>query len=438
MVTLRHKRPSFLWILILAGVILVAGITVLIIPGTRLWIDVHFDQIRADIKYRLDPPQQVIFVPENQVAQAVQATLLALTPDPTPTSYPTPVPLTPLPSLTPTITPTPLPGSMKLVGVDFQSQRYMWNYCAPANLAMALSFWGWKGDKLDVGHWVKPYDKDKNVMPYELQNFTREVAGLDMVVRVNGDSDLIRRFIVAGYPVLIEKGEVLHGEYGPGSEGWMGHFMLFTGYDDSKKTFIVQDSLVGTDTDYSYDLLETDWRPFNHVFMVIFPPERQNEVYGLLGPLADEKTAFEQAALRASNEVYGLSDRDQFFAWFNRGSNLVELQDYGGAASAFDEAFAMYPSIPEDDRPYRAMWYNTAPYYAYYFTGRYWDVITLATTTLDAMAEPMLEESYYWRARAEFALGDTVGAEKDLRLALKYHKRFQPALDMLTEMGIQF
>ena len=38
------------------------------------------------------------------------------------------------------------------------------------------------------------------------------------------------------------------------------------------------------------------------------------------------------AALKASNEVMGLSGRDKFFALYNRGTNLVELQDYGGAA----------------------------------------------------------------------------------------------------------
>jgi tetratricopeptide (TPR) repeat protein len=182
--------------------------------------------------------------------------------------------------------------------------------------------------------------------------------------------------------------------------------------------------------------LEDDWRGFNGTYIVIFPPQDEQKIMDLLGDQADEKANYEYAALKAANEVLGLSGRDQFFAYYNRGTNLVDLQDYAGAAAAYDAAFAVYAAIPEDDRPYRALWYQTGPYFAYYFTQRYWDVISLANTTLDTMSEPILEESYYWRARANLALGDTVGAEKDLKLALKYHEGFTPALDLLTELGV--
>ena len=65
----------------------------------------------------------------------------------------------------------------------------------------------------------------------------------------------------------------------------------------------------------------------------------------ILGPQADEKANYEYAALKASNEVMGLSGREKFFALYNRGTNLVELQDYGGAALIYDEAFLYYERI---------------------------------------------------------------------------------------------
>ena len=80
-------------------------------------------------------------------------------------------------------------------------------------------------------------------------------------------------------------------------------------------------------------------------------------------------------------------------------------KDYTRAAAAYDAAFANYAQIPEKTRPWRMMWYQTGPYFAYYYTGRYQDVINLATQTLDAMSEPILEESFYWRARASFSSG---------------------------------
>ena len=156
----------------------------------------------------------------------------------------------------------------------------------------------------------------------------------------------------------------------------------------------------------------------------------------LLGPDADETANYQNAAAKASNEIMGLSGIDQFFAWYNRGASLMRLQDYAGAASAFDEAFAIYPTIPEAERPWRTLWYRTEAYFAYFYTQRYWDVIYLADTTLNAMqSEKSLEESYYWRGMAKAALGDTHGAIQDYRLSLEFHPDFDPSIYQLTQLG---
>lgn len=65
------------------------------------------------------------------------------------------------------------------------------------------------------------------------------------------------------------------------------------------------------------------------------------------------------------------------------------------------------------------------------------DVINLSTTTLNAMSEPVLEESYYWRALAREALGDTKGAVKDLGSALKVHPGFGPAATKIEQLGVE-
>jgi len=80
------------------------------------------------------------------------------------------------------------------------------------------------------------------------------------------------------------------------------------------------------------------------------------------------------------------------------------------------------------------MWYQTGPYFAYYYTGRYADLITLADQTLNAMSEPILEETYYWRGLAYYAL-NTDKAIADLRDSLKYHPGFAPAESMLYQLG---
>ena len=145
---------------------------------------------------------------------------------------------------------------------------------------------------------------------------------------------------------------------------------------------------------------------------------------------------FRSAAQKASDEIYQTSGADQFFAWFNRGSSLVGLNDYYGGSVAYDEAYRLYPSIPEKDRPYRITWYQTGPYYAYYYAGRYQDVYDLATQTITTARKPYLEESFYWRAKASIMIGDQPGAISDLCESLDYHPEFAPSVYELSLLGV--
>jgi hypothetical protein len=63
-------------------------------------------------------------------------------------------------------------------------------------------------------------------------------------------------------------------------------------------------------------------------------------------------------------------------------------------------------------------------------------VVNLATTTLNAMSEMVLEESFYWRGLAEFQLGDQTKAIADLKNSLVAHPNFGPSLSVMQQMGI--
>jgi tetratricopeptide (TPR) repeat protein len=178
-----------------------------------------------------------------------------------------------------------------------------------------------------------------------------------------------------------------------------------------------------------------DWRAFNYTYLVIYPTARGEEVVAILGPHLDATYNYQAAADRAAAEVKTSQGRDLYFAWFNRGSSLTGMQDYANAAVAFDAAFANYTAIPERQRPWRMLWYQTSPYFAYFYSQRFQDVINLADQTLQNMSEPVLEESYYWRAKAEAALGNVEAAIADYRRALTAHPGFTPAIDELRYLG---
>jgi hypothetical protein len=456
-----HRRFILFSVLILLvlclGLILVYNLPV--VHSRLAW---RVTNAWVSFKRLLNPPEQLVFMPggartpsgQGAVQTAVQATLDALLPVVLPTiteqlappqsttqnpagaPSQTPQPATPLPTATPTITPTPLPEQVYLSGVVHEYQQF--NNCGPSNLAMALSFWGWQGDQNDTRAFLRPNRDvdDKNVNPAEMVTYVERFTGLRALTRVGGDLQLLKRLIAAGFPVLIEKG------HDPRDDWWMGHYMVVNGYDDANGRFTGQDSLSNPDTPLPYESLAADWRDFNYVYVLIYPAERQAEAASLLGVYADEAYSYRAAADRALEEITHLEGRNLFFAWFNLGSSLVGLQDYAGAADAFDRAFAIYATLPEDkisedSRPYRVMWYQAAPYAAYFYTGRYQDVIDLANTTFAWVSQPVLEESYYWRALAYEALGESERAIKDLKKALNINPNFTLAREALQRLGVE-
>lgn len=96
----------------------------------------------------------------------------------------------------------------------------------------------------------------------------------------------------------------------------------------------------------TYADLESYWRAFNFTYLVVYSSDGKEEVEILLGPYVDEEYSYRSSAEMTSNETYALTGRDQFFAWFNRGTNLMKLQDYAGAAEAYDQALMLIqPSL---------------------------------------------------------------------------------------------
>lgn len=395
----------------------------------------------TSLKYALNPPQEVLFIPQEGMAEDVPATLAAYPPvaetvtlpAPQVTTEPAQPTLSPTPLATPTPQPTPtaIPSRVVLEGVRHEYQKF--NNCGPANLAMALSYWGWGGDQRVTAAYLRPDERDKNVMPDEMARFVESNKELRALVRVGGDLHTLKRFIAAGFPVIIEKG------HDPPKDWWMGHFLVVNGYDDEKQVFITQDSLIAPDLKLPYKEIEQGlWRDFNYVYLVIYPPEREAQVFELLGPQADETANFRYAAQKAQNEIPTLKGRDQFFAWYDLGSSRVALGEYAQAAEAYDQAFAIYARLSEEDRPYRMLWYQVGPYPAYYYSGRYQDVISLANTTFAWVGEPVLEETYYWRGMARLAIGENEKAVSDFKKAAKLNPNSTGALAQLSSMGVAF
>ena len=428
--------------------LLILAVVVYNIPFVNDKLSWRVDDFRAQIVAIFRPPEAAVFVPKEAIRGTVtlpapQVQKITATPQAQATATP------PGPTATPTITPTPLPASVTLPGVKYVDQTGGYNLCGPSNLTMALKFWSWNGTRDDILKIIKPGindptlifwkrgKTDKNVMPYEMVDFVNDNTKLHALSRYGGNLDLLKSFIAAGYPMLIEKGEFQLDVNGKVS--WMGHYQFITGYNDASKTFLVQDTYKdGPNFKEPYEKLSNEWRAFNFVFMVVYPADREEQVNQLLGNWFDEKWANQHALDIADAETKTLSGLDLYFAWFNKGTSHNQLLQYFDAGSAYDQAFALYPTLPldKDKLPYRMMWYQTGPYRAYFYSGRYQDVIDLANVTLSTVLDgPTLEESLYWRGMAEQASGATAAAVADFQQANHLNPRMTAIIQALQSIG---
>jgi tetratricopeptide (TPR) repeat protein len=442
--------------------ILILAIAIYNLPFVNSRLAWRVDNLRAEIRNFINPPSEQVFIPAVEASPTAQQTLPA--PSVTLISPVTATPTRILPTATVTITPTPLPARVDLKGDRFYTdQKNRWNYCGPANLVMALKFWGWKGlpGKTDdlrdqVASVVKPgfvdpskgfIDRgrlDLNVMPYEMADFVIDHTDYSAIIRHGGELHTLKALLSAGFPSIIEKG--YYERDTQGKRTWMGHYLFVTGYDDAEKVFIVQDAYYLNEEKprknrrITYDELLEGWRSFNYLFMTVYPPGRESEVMAALGNWGDPNWAYRHALQLAEADILAAQEIDLFFAWFNKGTSHVQMQQYPEAANAYDRAFTIYANLKQDSnhRPYRMVWYQTGPYWAYFYTGRYQDVINLANVTLSTPSTgPTLEESLYWRGMASYALGDSASAFKDMRETVRLNPNFAPGLQRLQEWGVK-
>ncbi len=425
--SLWRKPWPYLAILVVLGLL---GLGAMQIPA----VEVRVQNLYSDIYYRLNPPSENVFDPSQQgtLDASVLASLTAMAPTQTPVAEQTPTPegdpAQPTASPEPTATPFPVPATFELDGMGLEYQSM--NNCGPANLSMYVTYWGWPSTQDVTKAGLRTHEDDRNVMLSEMRDYVFEKTNLSALIRYGGTIDIVKRLVSDGFPILLERGHT------DPKNGWMGHYSIVTAYDDTNQTVRIPDTLLGV-MNLSYSDLMLDWAHFDGIYLVVYPPEREAEVLALLGPDADPAKNLQNTLDQVTARIPQVSGRELFFAWYSRGSVLVEMQNYIEAARAYDQAFSVYAQLTPDERPWRITWYQVGAYPAYYYTGRYQDCLNLAMQTLSNKRSPELPETWYWAGRAAAALKMTDDASSDYRKALEYHPGWALPLEGLAELGVQ-
>lgn len=299
-----------------------------------------------------------------------------------------------------------------------------WNNCGPANITMALSYYGWTQDQDYALKYLKPDREDKNVSPWEMASFVNEQSQVRALYRVGGDMELIKQFLSNKLPVIVETGYLYEGS------DWLGHYQTVVGYDDTQGTFYVYDSYLGTGDDgrglpKSYTEFDAFWENFNRIFIVLYKPDEEILVRNLLGERADVNTSFELAAETAKAEAR--TNPQNGYAWYNLGSSLTKLGEFEQATAAFDKARQV------GNVHWRMTLYQFEIFEAYFNVGRYDDVMALVDANLNNNGQ-YVEETHYWKGKALAAKGQIAEATAAFRQALVHNPRYAAAQDALNAL----
>ncbi len=302
-----------------------------------------------------------------------------------------------------------------LTGFTFAQQGY--NNCGPASISTLMSYWDVEFTQDYAAGILKPNPEDPNVRPDELADFVEDYD-YHVVIRENGNFDVIKDFILAGYPVLIETG------YDPEPEtvGWTSHYLTIVGFSDADQGFIAMDTYRRPNWFYPYQEIDTFWRQFNRRYLIVHRPDQAVAVASIIGENMNDATMWEGSLYTAQLELQ--LDRSDPYGWYNLGASLTGLGRYEEAATAFDQA-------RELGLPWRFLWYQFSPFEAYLQVGRTSDVIALADSVL---ARKATEEAFYYKGLALAADGEIAEARSQFNYALKFNKNFEAAQMALTAL----
>jgi DNA-directed RNA polymerase specialized sigma24 family protein len=296
----------------------------------------------------------------------------------------------------------------------------------PLALQAVLYYWG---EHVDTYLHLQRAEDDPTATQAELISYVTATTDLKVIQRFAGNTDLLDRLTRAGFPVIIQRGSFSNADL-----PWSAQYDIVFGVDKTSGETALASLIIPTRgvapvglsdrSSHRYipivsNELYSAWHPFNYAYLVVYPADQEEALKLVLGDQFDAQQNYLFAANLAQVEAHTAhSSKHLFYDFYNLGNSLLHLSDEEGAAAAFDQAYAVFRFLPPEERIAQILWYQPGPYQAYFSTGRYGDLISLASTTIQQAGDVPVVESYYWRALARAKLGDWSTATNDLQTAM--------------------
>ncbi|MBP7785722.1 C39 family peptidase [Patescibacteria group bacterium] len=294
------------------------------------------------------------------------------------------------------------------------------NNCGPATLSMAMAWYGVKVSQEELAKNMRPFqhpkgdNDDKTIFTYEFVNWANEY-GLEAIGRVNGDIELLKKFISNGIPVVVKTW------LKPNED--IGHFRFVTGYDENKQIIVQDDSYEGPNKKIGYYDFLSMWQVFNYSYVVVYTSDLKDKVESIIGEEVDEKIAWENALKRAEEET--LKDENNLYPHFNISTASYHLGDYERSVKEYEKI--------ENNLPRRMLWYQIEPIKAYQELGDYDKVFEIIEKILEN-GNRSFSELYVIRGEIYLEQGLKVKAKEQFELALKYNENQKTTITVFRQL----
>ena len=292
------------------------------------------------------------------------------------------------------------------------------NNCGEAALSMDLSFYGIHESQQALADILRPDNNttgkgdDKSTPPDEIAA-QAETYGLVAYFRPNGNVDLLKRLVAAGFPVMTRTLLNTSEDY--------AHYRVVKGYNDVTGEITDEDGIQGENVKFSYDDFLTLWKPFNYEYIVFATPTQQADLASILGAAADAPTAWGEAAQVATQAL--AANPNDTAAEFDLSVADYYTGDYASSVQAFEKTGA---ALSE-----HALWYQLEPIESYYELGNYDKVFSLAQSIF-SNGNATYPELYVVEGESYLKEGDTAAAKTAFGTALQYNKNLKSARDALS------
>jgi len=222
-----------------------------------------------------------------------------------------------------------------LPAADVPAMGHVWqsmNNCGPAAVVMALSTMGISESQEVARLALRGPDENRGMGPGPVDPWVKERFGIRSMYRTNGTNDLMKKLVSNGFAPMVTQWM---------EDPWksrISHWRTVRGYDDARKVFLVNDSMLGRGVALTYDWFGTNWQPFSYRYMVLYRPDDEPLLRSIIGDDWNDSRNRRNFYERSRTEALA---QNTSAAWLTFGEAAYQYGQFAEAIGAFEKGMSI-------------------------------------------------------------------------------------------------